>query len=299
MHANELWRQNLLSFYREIPINRLLIGDCGCDRHLLTVALEFPRVHVFDHRQYVSLGYSLRKLIEAVQTEWFVYLHSDVYLPQDWFAHISSHRESLDWIECRPVLTTMVEIPLDHSRVHRPFSGAQLGRTSTFFGFLPKIEDDYLYRNEDIVLAELLKDAGGKYSRVYDVFHYHQEMAKPSPWERRVESVKFAWQMDKAEQERAYTMQIKGLVKYLKPRDDMPLDHYDMLNAFRGLEQINADQAKAIWRWIALQDPAWARWCLKQVRKERREKLISSLQITWSALRDYIKALIKRVEHAS
>ena len=30
INANELWERNLQSFYREIPIRRLLIGDGGC-----------------------------------------------------------------------------------------------------------------------------------------------------------------------------------------------------------------------------------------------------------------------------
>ena len=30
VHTNELWRSNLTSIYREIPVNRLLIGDGGC-----------------------------------------------------------------------------------------------------------------------------------------------------------------------------------------------------------------------------------------------------------------------------
>src|SRR5437762_5084073 len=85
LHTNELWRANLLSTYREIPVKRLLVGDGGCIDDTIEVARGFPRVHVFDHTSFNSLGYSIRKLIEEVRTDWFVYLHSDVYLPEGWF----------------------------------------------------------------------------------------------------------------------------------------------------------------------------------------------------------------------
>src|SRR6185503_15769259 len=42
IHTNELWRVNLLSLYREIPIARLLIGDGGCIDDSLDVARQFP-----------------------------------------------------------------------------------------------------------------------------------------------------------------------------------------------------------------------------------------------------------------
>src|SRR5690349_4286459 len=59
IHTNEMRRANLRSIYREIPVNRLLLGDGGCIDDSLEVACEFPRVQVLDHRSFKSLGYSL------------------------------------------------------------------------------------------------------------------------------------------------------------------------------------------------------------------------------------------------
>ena len=42
VHTNELWRSNLTSIYREIPVNRLLIGDGGCIDDSLEIARRFP-----------------------------------------------------------------------------------------------------------------------------------------------------------------------------------------------------------------------------------------------------------------
>jgi hypothetical protein len=82
VHTNELWRSNLISIYREIPVNRLLIGDGGCMDNSLEVARQFPRVEVIDHRSFTSLGYSIRHVIEALEREWIIYLHSRAYLPR-------------------------------------------------------------------------------------------------------------------------------------------------------------------------------------------------------------------------
>src|SRR5437016_2060726 len=73
MHTNEMWGRNLISIYREIPVNRLLLGDGGCIDQTIEIAKKFPRLVVDDHRGFTSLGYSIRKLIERVETEWFVY----------------------------------------------------------------------------------------------------------------------------------------------------------------------------------------------------------------------------------
>jgi len=55
-HTNELWRANLISIYREVPVRRLLISDGGVIDNSLDVIKEFPRVEVFNHRNYKSLG---------------------------------------------------------------------------------------------------------------------------------------------------------------------------------------------------------------------------------------------------
>src|SRR5678815_1931748 len=72
IHTNELWEKNLISIYRDVPVNRVLISDGGCKDNSLDIAKRFPRVTVLDHRHTKSLGYCLRLLIEAVATEWFI-----------------------------------------------------------------------------------------------------------------------------------------------------------------------------------------------------------------------------------
>jgi len=69
LNTNELWKRNLYSFYREIPINRLLIGDGGCTDDSIEIALKFPRAKIFKQEHLGALGYK-PPAPETVQS-WF------------------------------------------------------------------------------------------------------------------------------------------------------------------------------------------------------------------------------------
>lgn len=276
VHTNELWESNLNSLYREIPINRLLIGDGGCIDDSIEIALKFPRVEVFDHTSYVSLGYSVRKLIEAVETEWFIYIHSDVYLPDGWFDAMRRHQAEYDWFGCSMQHTVMVEYRLDYGV--RPWAGSQMGRKVAFEEGLAQIDDDYIYRQEDFVFANLVKQAGFKEGRVDDTFHYHQTIHKPSPWARQVQSVKLDTKIDHEEEVRTHTMQARGIVKYLEPNPD--LFHRARVSLLRLFELGELDWHE-FKRWVTETNPAWlpymrwipyVRWLqrIKRTLTERR-----------------------------
>ena len=78
-NSTPLFRQNLISWYREIPISRILVGDAGPDDDSLEVLGSFPRVEFFDHKKYKTSGYSIKRLIDEVRTDWLIYLHCDVF----------------------------------------------------------------------------------------------------------------------------------------------------------------------------------------------------------------------------
>jgi hypothetical protein len=221
IHTNELWRANLLSFYREIPIHKLLIGDGGCIDNSMEIAREFPRTHILDHRSYKSLGYSVRKLIEAVETDWFIYVHSDVYLPPGWFDVMQKHQTEYDWFGCLMQHTVMIEYNLDYAK--RPWAGSQMGRKEAFITGLHRIEDDFVYRQEDFVFADIVNKAGFKEGKISDTFHYHQTIYKKSAWMRKIKSVQLDVELSQEEEVRTCLMQAKGIVKYLDPDRDLAL----------------------------------------------------------------------------
>jgi len=219
IHTNELWRKNLISIYREIPVNRLLIGDGGCIDDSIKIAQEFPRVEVFDHRSYKTLGYSIRKLIEEVQTEFFLYLHSDIYIAPDWFDAMYKNTEKYDWCECEQKLVVFAEYDnkFADSLLDFGFGGTQMGRKEAFDDILNEIDDDYLYRNEDIIIRTLLQNKGHKWGFDDKLFHYHQVMHRQSFTGRKIQNVKINMSIPQEERIRECSMQVKGFVKYLKP----------------------------------------------------------------------------------
>lgn len=259
IHTNELWRKNLISIYREIPVKRLLISDGGCKDNTLEVVAEFPRVEILDHSAYVSLGYCLRKLIEAVESEWFAYLHSDVYIPPGWFEAMRRHQNEYDWFGCPQRITALIEYGhVDSmSGLRRPYAGTQMGRKEAFMSGIGAIEDDYVYRQEDLVLLDVMESHGYRHGFVEDMFHYHQVMHKESPWARKLVSVKVAVEWSREEEIRAADMQVKGIIKYLRPSLALAIEVETQLLRLIQLEATTLGEFSA---WMRTANPEWAAW---------------------------------------
>lgn len=269
IHTNELWRKNLFSLYREIPIHKLLIGDGGCIDDSIKVVSEFPRVEVLDHRSYKSLGFSLRKLIEAVETDWFIYVHSDVYLPAGWFDTMQGHQPEYDWFGCPMKHTVMIQYEIPEEV--RPYAGSQMGRKSAFLAGLPSIDDDYVYRQEDFVLVNVIEKAGFKHGKIEDTFHYHQTMYKPTPWVRKVESVNLNLYISRDEEVRNRTMQAKGIIKYLEPDIPALIDEAAMsIDRLFELGELTPSNWPEFRQWVAETNPSWLPHLPKRRTWQRR-----------------------------
>jgi hypothetical protein len=265
LHVNELWKANLLSIFREIPVERLLIGNAGMLDEDLEILNDFPRVEVKDHTSFNTLGYSIRKLIEEVPTEWFVYLHSDVYIPEGWFNKMYQYSSQYDWYGCRMQQTILYEF--DNDYLDRPYAGSQFGRTALFSSLVSSIDDDYVYRQEDFVFSELCSSVGGREGKVDEVFHYHQSMPKthtgfgPSPTK-----VIFATTTSDQELIRIWESQAKGIVKYLKPNSTFVV--HDAGYGFWILLSRKIMTKSEIKSWVINTDPEWLSPVLSALRGE-------------------------------
>jgi hypothetical protein len=257
IHTNELWRANLHSIYREIPVNRLLLGDGGCIDDSLEVAREFPRVEVLDHRNFTSLGFSIRHLIEATKTEWFVYLHSDVFLPPGWFDTMYGRRRDFDWFECNQRTTVMVDYLFDVTRVARAYSGSQMGRRAAFEKITPMIDDDYLYRNEDIIIAHLVTRSGLRYGKVPETVNFHQIMHKPSRWGRKVSRVGIDLELAPDEDLRASDTYARGIIKYVQPNETTVDIISSVQLAVDRMVELKGTTRDSFRDWVRATNPAW------------------------------------------
>ncbi len=279
VHTNELWRANLLSIYREVPVKQLLIGDGGCIDDTIEIAKEFPRVIIHDHQNYKSLGFSIRKLIEAVETDWFIYLHSDVYLPEGWFDKMIGHKSQYDWYGCRMQQTVMVEFDNDYGE--RPYAGSQIGRKAAFSEGLRRIDDDYVYRQEDFVFSEIVSRGGGKEGKIDDVFHYHQTIKKSSPfWNPRNVKVKILQELSKEEELRVWDTQFRGIIKYLQPTSQWVIG--DAGHGAYTLIKMDAITQSDLYAWVEKVNPVWLPIIKRQLFKQRIRhgavRLISQLK---------------------
>ncbi|MBX9845835.1 MAG: glycosyltransferase family 2 protein [Xanthobacteraceae bacterium] len=255
LHTNELWEKNLISIYREIPVSRLLIGDAGCTEEALRIVRRFPRAEVLDHTTFKSLGYSVRKLIEAVDTEWFVYLHSDVYLPDGWFDAMCRHRNEYDWFGCPMRITALVEYP--HSTPGRPYAGSQMGRKKAFDGRLGHIDDDYVYRQEDFVFARVIEEGGFRHGKIEDTFHFHQVMPRLYDKEGRARSFKnleMSVEMAPEEEQLTIDTQLRGTIKYLRPELDHVRGVEENLRYLLGRQTLDLEEFR---QWVKATNPEW------------------------------------------
>jgi hypothetical protein len=274
IHTNELWEANLYSIYREIPVKELLIGDGGCIDDSIAVALKFPRVIIHDHRNYKSLGFSIRKLIEAVDAEWFIYLHSDVFLPRGWFDEMSRHQPNYDWFGCRMRQTIMVEHDNDYGE--RPYAGSQIGRKEAFVKGLSSIDDDYVWRQEDFVLSEIVKSGGFREGKINDIFHYHQTMEKYSPVHNPKRfGFSFSAALSGQEEIHALNTQARGIIKYLSPSSRWA--NRVAGHAVYRLFQLKHCPPKDMYSWILNVNSDWYWPIKKSVLKLRFFYLISGI----------------------
>jgi len=278
-NTNELWGKNLQSFYREIPINRLIIGDGGCTDDSIEIANQFPRVKIIDQSNRNSLGYCIKELIKNVETEWFIYLHADVYLPGDWYDNMVKYQNKYDWFECYRKMTILVEYWAQaENKAVRAYSGSQMGRKKAFKDVLPKIDDDYLYRNEDIIFRGLIEAAGFKYARISDTFHYHQVMNKKGENEPKFKKVMIEKERDEKWEKRTYDMQARGIIKYLQPKKHLIESVNSSIAKLSNLGVLNWPEFK---KWVKKTNPVW----LKYIRKKGSWKY----RMTQFALKNYRK----------
>lgn len=253
INTNELFERNLYSFYKEIPIRNLIIGDGGSTDGSLEILKQFPRVKVLDHKNLKSQGGSIIDLITNVKSDYFIYLHADAFLPNEWYEKMKTKSTIYDWFECNQKLTTLIEFWAE--KMERSFSGAQMGNRKIFDKIIPLIKDDYLQRNEDIIIAELIEHVGGKYGKNEDAFNYHQVMNRRGESEPKFKKITLVKDNDYLWEKRIFEMQYKGIVKYLNPNKAYLISEVnDSIAVLEDIKQINKND---VIEWIKKTNPSW------------------------------------------
>jgi len=204
---NEYLEENIQSWFREIPIRNLYFG---MNNPNVKIEFDHPQVKFLNQDNYNTLGMCLADLMKRVETPWFVYLHSDVLLTEGSFSKMEKQmKEEVGIIESERLHWNgeyYHEIPqYTYTNYHdskRSYSGCQLFRTEVVKDIIEKIEDDYIYRNEDIIFQNACIEKGFKYVKDW-ALHIHQ-------------TINTQWTIPMND---TNLMQWKGIIKYTQPNE--------------------------------------------------------------------------------
>lgn len=171
------------NWFKELPIRKLILGF-GKDK------IEIPKKYenqivVIDQRKNKTLGKCITELMSKVKTKWFVYLHSDVMITEHAFSIMKKYmKDGIGGIEGEPIIIRHVRGELKHIFLERWFikrgySGFQVFRTECLQDLIDKMEDDYVFTNEDLITQDAVTSSGYKYIKTWAMyFHYNEGLRK-------------------------------------------------------------------------------------------------------------------------
>ena len=92
-NSEHLLSKCLESIYRNVPVNRLVVVDAFSTDRTTAILDEFSKQHgnVKIITDKSSRGEARQRGIQEVETEWFMFVDSDVILCEDWFRKASIH----------------------------------------------------------------------------------------------------------------------------------------------------------------------------------------------------------------
>lgn len=214
------FERNVESWIKELPINDIYLGinNPKITDYILklipnVMKKKINMVHIDDQTHLKTLGACLRDLMKIVNTEWFVYLHSDAFITPYAFEIMKNYMkpevgiiesERFHWDGATSYVYNQYIIPSytydNYYNIDRAFSGFQIFQKKAVQSIIDKIEDDYIYRNEDLIFQYECLMNGYIYKKTLGM-HIHQIFNKK-------------WTFPEAE---ANLMQVKGLIKYTEP----------------------------------------------------------------------------------
>ena len=186
-----------------------------------------------DQYDLKTLGACLRDLMKQVTTKWFVFVHSDVRITPHAFEIMKHYikpnvgiieSERLHWngnFDQYNENETKIWFPTytytNYYNRNRAFSGFQIFQKKAIQTLIDRLEDDFLYRNEDMIFQSECIANGFDYVKTF-AMHIHQILN--GTWT-------FNW-------DSTYMMQWRGFVKYTQPT---PLNIMHCILPIRNLKE--------------------------------------------------------------
>lgn len=192
------------NWFKELPIRKLILG-LGKDK------IEIPKKHekqiiTVDQRKNKTLGKCITELMSEVKTKWFIYLHSDAMITEHAFLIMKKYmKEGVSGIEGEPVIIRHIRGELRHifpgrRFIRRAYSGFQVFRTECLQDLIEKMEDDYVFTNEDLIIQDAITSSRFEYVKTWAMyFHCNDGLRKGT--------------------EKTAKDMFLGLLKYTKPNE--------------------------------------------------------------------------------
>lgn len=207
---------NLNSWLEELPIKTLYLGCNNLKEEIFDGIKDYlsgnDKIEFIDQRGIKTLGMQIVDLMKRVNSEWFVYCHSDAYIIKHSFLMMEAEIEDdVGIIESEHLNYNGKKwIFPNYHNIPRSFSGFQLFRKKAIENILDKIEDDFIFRNEDIIFQNVCQNNKYRFIKSW-AFHIHYA------------TINHRWTPQGVECENAeaitYDMQSKGIVKYCTPNE--------------------------------------------------------------------------------
>lgn len=225
LDAEDFLEKSLYTFYREIPINRLLVCDGGSKDNTLEILKKFPRVELHVRPDMKTTGKVLEYLISLVNTEWCVIVDSDIELSIGWYDEMYKNRSIGDVLENGKRIMAYHFYREDQVKLRddvRPLDFCHLAKKSALKNY--QCDDDFNWRFTDYLFRQSVEKGGFKYAKINTTSHIHNS-TEGSPYksdtEKSYQKIIFKEPeyliTDKKKLESWRIKHAKAVVKYLDP----------------------------------------------------------------------------------
>ena len=244
----------LYSAYKEIPIRKLIVCDGGSKDQTIEILKNFPRVELFIRPDIKTTGKCCEFLFSKTETDWYVFLDSDLVLSPGWYDEMCKSKDKFDVIENsrRTLAYHNYKEDLEKLNINsRAGDLCHLIKKSALENY--RCDDDYMWRHTDEYVRQVIEKNGFKYGKSDSTHHTHHEIPGirySSDPEKNFSQIIFKETeliiLDQKKFERWQLNHAKAVVKYLDPKNRL------LTNIEYSLLIKNLDR-----KWIKQTNPEW------------------------------------------
>lgn len=199
LNAEPHLKETLDTWYKEVPIRRLLVIDGNSTDRTIEILNDYPRVHVLIQPK-MTTGKAFEILKNQVRTERMIWIDVGKIPAEGWYDEMLQHIDDGDLLGSLRINDDGPLDPIISDPSKRLLGGPWLVRTESLRKY--HVDDDFAQRNIDIIIRKQLEEHGGRYHLVTSTYHI---CYLPTPV------------TDKDELRKRYEQNAKGIVKYITP----------------------------------------------------------------------------------